>query len=129
MQKRPSSRTSTTRVDGTLRYRSANEGVLCSARCRELSRTGLTARRIARYRLPVWVASPSPSEATRRQLAFSYGVQPLGVDGEDLDWSAFGRTWIKKEKLTGRLLVVVQGPSRGNPHINHRMELIELETQ
>ncbi|HWN81380.1 MAG TPA: pyruvate kinase, partial [Candidatus Udaeobacter sp.] len=91
------------------------------------SRTGLTARRIARYRLPVWVASPSPSEATRRQLAFSYGVQPLLVHGEDLDWSAFGRAWIKKERLTGRLMVVVQGPSRGNPNINHRMELIELE--
>ena len=91
------------------------------------SRTGLTARRIARYRLPVWVASPSPSEATRRQLLFSYGVQPLTVHGEDLDWSAFGRAWIKKEAQTGRVLVVVQGPSRGNPHINHRMELIELE--
>jgi hypothetical protein len=23
--------------------------------------------------------------------------------------------------------VIVQGPSRGNPNINHRMELIELE--
>lgn len=44
MQKRPSSRVGgSTRVDGILRYRSANEGVLCSARCRELSRTGLTA--------------------------------------------------------------------------------------
>jgi pyruvate kinase len=91
------------------------------------SRTGLTARRIARYRLPVWVASPSPSEATRRQLRFSYGVQPLAVDGEDLDWSAFGRAWIKKEGLTGRVLVIVQGPSRGNSNINYRMELIELE--
>jgi pyruvate kinase len=91
------------------------------------SRTGLTARRIARYRLPVWVASPSPSESTRRQLLFSYGVQALAVDDEDLDWSAFGRAWIKKEGLTGRVLVIVQGPSRGNPNINHRMELIELE--
>jgi hypothetical protein len=44
MQKRPSSRSGgTARVDGILRYRSANEGILCSARCRELSRTGLTA--------------------------------------------------------------------------------------
>jgi pyruvate kinase len=91
------------------------------------SRTGLTARRIARYRLPVWVASPSPAESTRRQLLFSYGVHPIAVHDEDLDWSTFGRTWIKKEKLTGRVLVIVQGPSRGNPHINHRMELIELE--
>jgi pyruvate kinase len=91
------------------------------------SRTGLTARRIARYRLPVWVASPSPSEATRRQLLFSYGVQPVVVQREDLDWSTFGRAWVEGERLDGRLLVVVQGPSRGNPHINHRMELIELE--
>jgi hypothetical protein len=44
MQKRPSSRTGgSARVDAILRYRSAAEGVLCSARCRELSRTGLTA--------------------------------------------------------------------------------------
>jgi pyruvate kinase len=91
------------------------------------SRTGLTARRIARYRLPVWVASPSPAESTRRQLLFSYGVHPIAVHDEDLDWSTFGRTWIKKEGLTGRVLVIVQGPSRGNPNINHRMELIELE--
>jgi hypothetical protein len=54
-------------------------------------------------------------------------VHPIAVHDEDLDWSTFGRTWIKKEGLTGRVLVIVQGPSRGNPNINHRMELIELE--
>jgi len=43
MSKRPSSPTGSARVDAILRYRSATEGVLCSSRCRELSRTGLTA--------------------------------------------------------------------------------------
>jgi hypothetical protein len=43
MSKRPSSPNGSARVDAILRYRNASEGVLCSSRCRELSRSGLTA--------------------------------------------------------------------------------------
>jgi pyruvate kinase len=39
-------------------------------------RTGTTARAIARFRLPVWIAAPTDCENVARQLQFTYGVGP-----------------------------------------------------
>ncbi len=90
------------------------------------TRTGLTARRIARFRLPVWIAAPSPFGATRRQLLFSYGVQPLAAATESEDWSRLAREWRKEHHVAGDLCLLVQGPSAENPDVNHRLELLEL---
>ena len=90
------------------------------------TRTGLTARRIARFRLPVWIAAPSPFEATRRHLLFSYGVQPLAAASESEDWTRLARAWQAEHQQAGDLCLLVQGPSAENPDVNHRLELVEL---
>jgi pyruvate kinase len=91
------------------------------------TRTGVTARRIARFRLPVWIAAPSPFEATRRHLIFSYGVQPVTAASESEDWTRVARAWHAEHRLAGDLCLLVQGPSTENPDVNHRLELVELE--
>ncbi len=92
-----------------------------------LTRTGTTARRIARFRLPVWVAAVSPSLHICRQLLLSYGVEPLPLTDTAPGWNAFARDWMKKEGLPGRVAVLVEGPSEQDPEANFRMELLELE--
>ncbi|MGD8411550.1 MAG: pyruvate kinase, partial [Desulfobacterales bacterium] len=41
------------------------------------TRSGATARRITRFRLPVWITAISRVEKTCQDLQFSYGVQPV----------------------------------------------------
>ena len=52
------------------------------------TRSGGTARAIARFRLPVWIAAPTDSTAVVRHLQFTYGIEPVlvptasgGMDG------------------------------------------------
>jgi len=88
--------------------------------------TGRTARRIARFRLPVWIAAVSPDLPVRRQLLLSYGIEPLPPGDTDHGWSAFARAWIEKEGLAGRVAVLVEGQSEQDPDANYRMALLAL---
>ena len=91
------------------------------------TRTGTTARRISRFRLPVWVAAASPDLQVCRRLLLSYGVEPIHLGDRQADWSAFARDWTRKEGVAGHLAILVTGPSEQDPGANCRMELLELE--
>jgi len=52
------------------------------------TRSGATARSIARFRLPVWITAVSSLASTCRNLQFSYGVQPVHVPEHPGDWKA-----------------------------------------
>ena len=91
------------------------------------TRGGTTARRITRFRLPVWIAAASPDVQVCRRLLLSYGVEPIHLEGHKADWSAFARDWVKKEGLEGHLAILVTGPSEQDPGANSRMELLGLE--
>jgi pyruvate kinase len=43
------------------------------------TRSGIMARNVSRYRLPVWITSFSANESTCQSLQFSYGVFPIKV--------------------------------------------------
>ena len=90
------------------------------------TRSGYTARNIARFRLPVWITAVSSSESTCRDLQFSYGVVPVKVPEYPEDWKGFARSWLKQHTINGQLVVLTQGPSSKNPNANHRMELMDL---
>ncbi len=90
------------------------------------TRSGYTARSIARFRLPVWVTAVSQEEETCQGLLFSYGVYPVHVTEHPEDWKSFAREWLKAHELTGDLVVLTEGPSRRHPDANNRMELIDL---
>jgi pyruvate kinase len=87
---------------------------------------GRTARSIARFRLPVWIAAVTPSERVARQLHFSYGVHPVRQPGAVADWTAFTREWVASNGLTGTMAMLLSGPSPDNPRANHVMELVDL---
>jgi pyruvate kinase len=90
------------------------------------TRTGTTARRISRFRLPVWVAAPSPDLQVCRRLLLSYGVEPIHLGDRPAEWSGFARDWVRKEGVAGHLAILVTGPSEQDPAANSRMELLEL---
>ncbi len=91
------------------------------------TRSGATARSIARFRLPVWITAVSSLESTCQRLQFSYGVYPVHEPDHPDDWKAFAGNLLQSQKLEGNLVVLTEGPSRKHPETNNRMELIDLK--
>jgi len=91
------------------------------------TRSGATARSLARFRPPVWIAAVSSQESTCQALQFSYGVHPVHEGEHPEDWTAYARTWVEDHGLEGQLVILTEGPSSKHPEANHRMELIELK--
>jgi pyruvate kinase len=90
------------------------------------TRSGATARSIARFRLPVWIAAVSSQETTCQGLQFSYGVYPVHEPDHPEDWNAYIRDWLRSHEVEGDLVVLTEGPSSKHPEANNRMELIDL---
>ncbi len=90
------------------------------------SLTGASARSIARFRLPVWIAAVSSEEGTCQKLQFSYGVHPLHVPETVENWNIFARDWVQAHGLEGDLVILSAGPSPEHPEANNRMEIIDL---
>jgi pyruvate kinase len=90
------------------------------------TRSGATARSIARFRPQVWIIALSSQEPTCQRLQFSYGVHPVHEADHPTDWKNYVRTWLGEHDVGGNLVVLTEGPSSKHPEANHRMELIEL---
>jgi pyruvate kinase len=88
--------------------------------------SGATARSIARFRLPVWIAAVSPHAATCQGLQLSYGVVAIERAEPPEDWNAFVRGWLGEHGLSGQIALLTEGPSARHPDANNRMEIIEL---
>ncbi|WPL16275.1 Pyruvate kinase [Thiorhodovibrio winogradskyi] len=91
------------------------------------TRSGNTARNIARFRLPHWIVALSPLPATSQALEFSYGIQPIDVREDRAEWGEFVRAWLRDMGIRDGLVLLTQGPSDEHPCGNHRLELIELD--
>ncbi|MBK5967995.1 MULTISPECIES: pyruvate kinase [Thiorhodovibrio] len=91
------------------------------------TRSGNTARSIARFRLREWIVAFSPLPTTCQALEFSYGVQPIDVREDRAEWGEFVRAWLRDIGLRDGLVLLTQGPSDEYPCGNHRLELIELD--
>ena len=89
------------------------------------SRSGATARSIARFRLPIWVTVVSPLFETCQNLCFSYGIIPV-LGEHPRDWKPFARDWLQAQGIEGDLVILTEGPSAENPDANHRMEILDL---
>ncbi len=88
--------------------------------------SGYTARSIARFRLPVWIAAVSSQETTCQTLQFSYGVYPVHESEHPEDWKSFTRKWLQKHGVDGDFVILTEGPSSKRPETNNRMEIIDL---
>jgi len=93
------------------------------------TRSGNTARNIARFRLPCWVVAFSPTPSTSQALKFSYGVLAVDVDSDLPDWSEFVRGWLADKGINEGLVLLTQGPSEEHPCGNHRLEIMELGSE
>ena len=90
------------------------------------TRSGSTARCIARFRLPVWIIAVSALEATCQRLQFSWGVHGVFESDHPEDWRGYIASWIADQGLPGDLAVLTEGPSSKHPEANHRMEIVDL---
>jgi pyruvate kinase len=90
------------------------------------TRSGYTARSIARFRLPVWITALSSLEATCQKLQFSYGVYPIHEPDHPEDWKSYVGKWLRDHEIKGDLVVLTEGPSTRHPEANNRMEIIDL---
>jgi pyruvate kinase len=90
------------------------------------TQSGATARSVARFRLPVWIAAVSSLASTCQILQFSYGVHAVHAPNLPKDWNAFAREWLREHNLDGDLVVLTEGPSARHPDANNRMEIIDL---
>ena len=90
------------------------------------TRSGATARSLARFRPPVWIVAVSSQEATCQQLLLTYGVHPVHEPNHPEDWKTYVRRYLQANEMTGDLVVLTEGPSSKDPDANNRMELINL---
>ncbi len=65
------------------------------------SRSGASARRLTRFRLPQWILAPSQQDKCCQRLQFSYGILPILMP-EDVDWRAFSRDLPGPVRITCR---------------------------
>jgi len=92
------------------------------------SRSGISARSIARYRLPVWIAAVSPLEATCQGLMFSYGVYPIFYQEHPQDWRKYVGHFLSSQQIKGDIVILTEGPSLEHPSTSHRMEIIDVRS-
>jgi pyruvate kinase len=91
------------------------------------TRSGSTARRIAQFRLPVWIIALSSQEPTCQRLQFSSGVWPVKQLEHPEDWNGYIRQWASERGLDGDIVILTEGPSTKNRDANHRLEIIDLQ--
>jgi pyruvate kinase len=88
------------------------------------TRGGTTARAVARWRAPVWIIAAGREPSALQGLAFSYGVYPVDLAEEPLDWREYTRGLLLELGLRCQQVLLVTGPSRRHPEANQRLELM-----
>jgi pyruvate kinase len=90
------------------------------------TRTGTTARMLARFKPSAWTVAFSRDAAICQALLFSYGVVPVLLHDEPADWTVFAREWLKGQRIEGTVAMLVAGPSSKYPDANHRIEFMKI---
>ena len=93
------------------------------------TRSGATARMLARFKPAVWIVAASGNRAVCQGLAFSYGVWAADVDAEPDDWWGFAREWMDDHGVTGGRAILVAGPSPAHPDAHYRIEFMRIGRQ
>jgi pyruvate kinase len=90
------------------------------------ARSGATARRLARLRLPVWITAVSDDERTCQGLQFSYGIHPVKIESAPKEWRLWARQWVAANGTPGEYMVLHEGPSPEHPDVTQRLEVVDL---
>jgi pyruvate kinase len=92
------------------------------------TRSGATARNIARFRPLVWIIAISSQESTCQRLLFSSGVHPVHEPDHPEDWKDYASRFLQEFELPGNIVLLTEGPSSKHPEANNRLELLDLRT-
>jgi pyruvate kinase len=95
-------------VEASLEYLKPAAIVVCTDR-------GGSARRLASFRLPVWIAAVSPNVRTFQNLLFSYGVAPVHESRPPPFWNSYVKDWVRRHQLPGDFAILTQRPSTNDP--------------
>lgn len=90
------------------------------------TRTGTTARMISRFNPRVWIVAVSPDADVGQGLMFSYGVQPIQLAEDPKNWRNFAQTWLREQQVSGKMAILVAGPSSKIPDANYRIEFLRV---
>ena len=90
------------------------------------TRSGKTARDIARFRQQVWITAVSSQERTCQHLLFSYGILPVHAKEHPKDWKPYIKEWLNLNGVEGNLVMLTEGPSSRRPEMNNRLEILDL---
>jgi pyruvate kinase len=94
--------------------------------------SGSTARRIARYRLPIWVVAITRDERVCRRLVFTYGVHSVTIHSEHLPedparWRDYVLKWMDENQVEGKTVLLVEGPGTLGVADSRRIDIIDLD--
>jgi pyruvate kinase len=89
--------------------------------------SGATARRVSRFRLPVWIVAVSPDELTCQGLQFSYGVYPVHETVRPTSWERYARDWLAKRGLDTNLALLTLGAGTGHTGGTNQIAIVDLE--
>ncbi|MDJ0757363.1 MAG: pyruvate kinase [Ardenticatenaceae bacterium] len=90
------------------------------------SRSGASARRTTRFRLPQWILAPSYIPACCQKLQFSYGVFPVDMPQQVTDWQGHFRQLAAEFGLDNGLLMLVEGAGTLDYADTRRIDIIDL---
>lgn len=85
--------------------------------------SGATARRMSRFKLPIWILGVTHSKNVAQNLEFSYGVYPIYEEELPQDWKNYVQTLVGKQDS---FFVLVRGPSKKNPDASNSLEIVRL---
>ena len=89
--------------------------------------SGATARRVARFRLPIWIIAVSPNESACQGLQFSYGVHAVYEGERPESWQVYARTWLKEHNFTQGLAILTHGAGTAHGGGTNQIEVIDLD--
>ncbi len=92
------------------------------------TRGGATARRVSRFRLPVWVVALSADEATCQSLQFSYGVHAVHETRSPEDRPAYARALLEELGIDGRLALLARSSGLADAGYTSHLDIIDLES-
>jgi len=85
--------------------------------------SGATARRMSRFKLPVWIIAVCFNKNVEKNLEFSYGVYPVYEEQMPKNW----KEYIKNlTLLKNGYFVLIKGPSEKNPDESNTLEVIRI---
>ncbi|MGD9092838.1 MAG: pyruvate kinase [Anaerolineales bacterium] len=88
--------------------------------------SGATARRISRFRVPVWIMAVSPNEDTCQNLCFSYGVYPVHEMERPVSWERYTRQCLGGCGIGDGLVILTRGYSTPDSGGTNHIEIVDL---